>query len=215
MGYIYKITNLLNQHSYIGQTSRNPYDRWREHQEEAKGLRCRSRPLYSALYKYGITNFSFEIIEETENIIEREIYWIDFYNTYKNGYNATLGGEGTVRINVQEVLDLYNKGYNCRQIARLIKHKEDSIARILHQNNIIVKPNSYYRNKAVSQYSKAGEFIQDFLSLNAAANWCKEEGLLKGDGNVVSICNACRNKRKTAYGFIWKYKDNEFNLNKL
>ena len=43
------------------------------------------------LKKYGVENFSFEIIEETEDILTREKYWINFYNSYSNGYNATLG----------------------------------------------------------------------------------------------------------------------------
>ena len=48
------------------------------------------------LKKYGIKHFSIEQIEECpdEILSNREIYWIKFYDTYNNGYNATLGGEG-------------------------------------------------------------------------------------------------------------------------
>lgn len=44
--------------------------------------------------KYGIENFHIELIEETTNPEEREKYWIEYLGTYKNGYNATLGGDG-------------------------------------------------------------------------------------------------------------------------
>jgi hypothetical protein len=46
--------------------------------------------------KYGIENFELALIEnaEAELLDERERYWIEYYDTYKNGYNATLGGEG-------------------------------------------------------------------------------------------------------------------------
>ena len=46
--------------------------------------------------KYGIEHFHIEEIEECDdNIVnEREVYWIKFYNSYHNGYNATYGGEG-------------------------------------------------------------------------------------------------------------------------
>lgn len=93
---IYKITNLINNHSYIGQ-SRNIEVRWKKHIYET------SNPDYPQYYytihkafrKYGVKNFSFEIIEECseELLNEREIYWIAYYNTYNDGYNDTLGGE--------------------------------------------------------------------------------------------------------------------------
>lgn len=54
------------------------------------------RPLYKAIAKYGMENFSIETIEEVEDdfLGEREIYWINYYNSYSKGYNATLGGDG-------------------------------------------------------------------------------------------------------------------------
>ena len=56
MAYIYKITNRINQKVYIGQTSFSVEKRWKEHvQDINKHL---DRPLYRALSKYGIENFS-------------------------------------------------------------------------------------------------------------------------------------------------------------
>lgn len=211
MGYIYKITNMINQHSYIGKTDQaDPYQRWKRHQSAAKlDTRCQHFPLYLALNKYGIQNFSFDIIEETQDTTLREIYWIDFYNTYKEGYNATLGGEGCPIINVEEIINLYSQGYNCKQIAIQTHHDAGWIAGILHQHNIIVKPSKDYCSKQVSQYSKEGTFIQDFVSLSAAARWCTENGKAK-HALAGEIGNVCKNKpkRKTAYGYIWRYKGN-------
>lgn len=44
--------------------------------------------------KYGISNFTFEIIEECDkqSLNEREIYWIEYYDSFHNGYNMTIGG---------------------------------------------------------------------------------------------------------------------------
>jgi hypothetical protein len=44
--------------------------------------------------KYGIENFFVEKIEECEEdrLDEREIYWIQKYNSFNDGYNSTLGG---------------------------------------------------------------------------------------------------------------------------
>lgn len=46
--------------------------------------------------KYGIENFSFEIIEECkkEELNDKEKYWINYFNTFFNGYNLTTGGQG-------------------------------------------------------------------------------------------------------------------------
>ena len=102
MGYIYIITNQLNNKKYVGQTSKvNPQLRYNQHKY------CASHPetgngnisyLHRAMAKYGIENFSFEIIEEVDNSLldEKECYWIKALNTLMpNGYNMTEGGEGT------------------------------------------------------------------------------------------------------------------------
>lgn len=83
---IYKIQNQLNNKIYIGQ-SKNIYRRWYGHRCDAKE---KNYPLYNAMRKYGIENFSFEIIEECSisELANREDYWINFYNSYTpNGYN--------------------------------------------------------------------------------------------------------------------------------
>ena len=93
---IYKITNQINGHSYIGQTIFSLEKRFAEHQKDSLRTNLKNRPLYSAFRKYGIENFTIELIDtcEVSEVAEREQYWISFYDTYKNGYNATLGGEG-------------------------------------------------------------------------------------------------------------------------
>lgn len=86
---IYKITNLINNKSYIGQ-SINIKRRWREHKRmTGKNL------MYEDMKKFKIENFSFEVIEECliDKLDEREIYWIKYYDTYNNGYNLTTGGQ--------------------------------------------------------------------------------------------------------------------------
>ena len=52
-------------------------------------------PLYLDFKNYGFENFSYEVLEEcaTEMLNERERYWIEYYDTYNNGYNLTQGGD--------------------------------------------------------------------------------------------------------------------------
>lgn len=94
---IYKIENLINNKVYIGQ-SINIQDRWYHHCYEYNNeinyntnYNC---PLYRAMRKYGIENFSFEILIETYDLDYWEIFLIQIYHATDNkfGYNIDKGG---------------------------------------------------------------------------------------------------------------------------
>ena len=93
---IYKITNLVNGKVYIGQST-NIKRRWKDHKKDAfwRSGPDYDYPLYRAMRKYGLDNFSFEIIEECNKneLNEKEKFYIAQYNSYKNGYNQTEGGD--------------------------------------------------------------------------------------------------------------------------
>lgn len=94
MTYIYKITNNVNNKSYIGLTKRNPKERWWEH---CKPSRSKVSALTCAINKYGKENFTFKIIYETNNPNLMERYFIKLNNTISpNGYNLTFGGENPI-----------------------------------------------------------------------------------------------------------------------
>ena len=95
-GIIYKITNLINNKVYIGKTLETLETRWKQHKKDS--TRFLNRPLYRAMNKYGIENFIIEIIETPmlEVLSERECYWIEYYNSFHFGYNATKGGDGKI-----------------------------------------------------------------------------------------------------------------------
>lgn len=90
---IYKIQNLVNGKIYIGQ-SNNIERRFREHKSKGETSRI---PLDIAIQKYGITNFSYEIIEQCSilELNKREEYWIKFYNSKIDGYNCSSGGDSS------------------------------------------------------------------------------------------------------------------------
>lgn len=96
---IYKITNKINNKCYIGQTIKNAEERWAEHQRHAFGTHKndQNKALYQAIRKYGLENFSFEILQDNitnfEDLDKAEIYWINYYNSFINGYNSTQGGQ--------------------------------------------------------------------------------------------------------------------------
>lgn len=91
---IYKITNLVNGKVYIGQ-SKDIYNRYNsKHKYAYKQNKVSHYHLYQAFQKYGLNNFSIEVVElcQKEKLNEREIYWIKYYDSYNNGYNMTPGG---------------------------------------------------------------------------------------------------------------------------
>lgn len=92
---IYLITNLVNGKKYVGQS----VDIVRRYNEHIADSKTSNQVLYKAMRKYGLENFSFEILIEVEkDLLDlMEIYYINKYNTYiyatnSNGYNMTTGG---------------------------------------------------------------------------------------------------------------------------
>jgi len=94
-GRIYKITNKENGLIYIGCTISSLDKRFKEHLSRCFTSNYKSK-LYNSMKKYGQENFTIELIEECDfNLIyETEKKYIDQYNSYNNGLNATIGGEG-------------------------------------------------------------------------------------------------------------------------
>lgn len=94
---IYKYQNKINGKIYIGQSD-NIENRYKQHLYDAEKRPERGTGVDIAIKKYGIENFDFSIIEtcSIDKLDEREIYWIDYYDSYRNGYNRTPGGK-TVR----------------------------------------------------------------------------------------------------------------------
>ena len=97
-GYIYKISTTCSEKVYIGQTAKTIEERWQEHLKARTERAKRGIHLYLAMNKYGVETFSIEKIDEAnspEELNEKEIYWINFYDSIKNGYNMAPGGVGT------------------------------------------------------------------------------------------------------------------------
>lgn len=92
MGCIYMYTNKINGMKYIGQTICRLKKRHNEH------LKRDDSYIDRALRKYGKENFTLEIIEDKiydrKRLDELEIFYINKYDSFNNGYNLTKGGCG-------------------------------------------------------------------------------------------------------------------------
>lgn len=90
---IYKITNLISNQAYIGQ-SVDIASRFKQHIKCGLGIDApASNKLYKSMIEDGVWNFSFELLEECpkDKLNERESFWIDLYQTNKVGLNSTKG----------------------------------------------------------------------------------------------------------------------------
>lgn len=91
---VYKHTSPSGK-SYIGITSASMETRLKQHVREARNKNIYK--FHKAINKYGIDNFSSEVLESdivSDLAVEREKYWIKKFDSFKNGYNMTDGGQG-------------------------------------------------------------------------------------------------------------------------
>lgn len=192
MGYIYKITNNINNKIYIGQTVKErPTDRFSQHRylarhpKQEKGISY----LHQAMAKYGVDNFTFEIIENIENdkLNEREQYWIAYYNSFiPQGYNLTTGGEGTPGHSRSQSLEEREKRKQSNKQFYIV-HPEARQA--LSERTKKLWENEEYRKKVTDSQKR---FVQDHPDLNKGQNnpmygkHHTEEALIKIRANAAT-----------------------------
>lgn len=213
MGYIYCITNLTNQKKYIGKTIYSVTKRFQEHCLDSKKERCEKRPLYDAMNKYGIENFIVEELLECDNeeLSSYEILFIEKYNTYKEGYNATKGGDGSILFDYNKIIKDYtsNEVMTIKETARINKCSVDTVSNILDLYHIEKHDQKKLNAKSIEQLDLDGNYIQTFESISDATNWLVENKYLKefsrGAKQKLTMC--ANGKRKTAYKFKWKFPD--------
>lgn len=165
-GFIYKITNKINGKSYIGQTIQDVKERFYQHCATSCSLDVLNMAIHKAIFKYGKSNFTLEVIEEVEsdNLNDREKYWIEYYDSYKNGYNSTIGGQDGYKpfkdLNVEFVIKEYEQGKSLRAIGKLFNVDKQTIKDLLIRNNITIRATRTYK---LSQGDRE-EIIKDFHS---------------------------------------------------
>lgn len=92
--HIYKITNLVTNKIYIGQTiQQNPKMRWYSHQADARG--GKNTHLYNSMRKYGVDQFLWEVIDSAtcmDELNNKEQHWLDEYRKTNEVYNLREAG---------------------------------------------------------------------------------------------------------------------------
>lgn len=214
MAYIYQIINDINQKIYVGKTEFSIEKRFKEHCKDAFREHNEKRPLYSAMRKYGIEHFHVELIEETDNPEEREVYWIEQKRSFKNGYNATLGGDGKRYLDYDLIIAIYREIGVIKDVAKKLNINPDSVSFILHQNNEPINScqdiQTKKYGKVVNMYSLKGEYLQTFPSVGAAARYMVENNLTGCKHTTIKqhITEVCTGRRQTAAKYKWKFQNN-------
>lgn len=217
---IYKITNTITNQCYIGQ-SVDIETRWKQHVYESKKLHEKSK-FYLALNQYGVEAFEFEILEECpleqEILDERERYWIEYYDSYNNGYNSTLGGQfkNSWMYDPQIIRDLWDDGYSVREIVEIVgcgttlvrdrlKGYKDYNAHTSHSRGKLyaIAKDGQNGTIAVYQYDLNGQYIAEYKSLHEAAR-------ALGHNTISSIIDVFNHKSQTAYGYQWSKEKVDF-----
>lgn len=155
MGFIYKITNIITNKIYIGQTKqKDPQYRWNDHIRTIKyGNGCPL--LMKAAKKYGIESFKFNIIIICfdEDLDKYEIEYIKKYNTIcPNGYNISDGGN-------------INNGFKNKKHTEETKQKikEIVLKRFQDPNELIKHKNciqKFYDNDGIAKSKKWQEHLE-------------------------------------------------------
>ena len=209
-GFIYKITNDINDKIYVGKTLSSIEERLKEHKSDSERKKMEHRPLYSAMRKYGIDHFFIEKIEEVpiEQLSDREIYWIKTLNSYHDGYNATLGGDGKQLYDYDAIVKGFLSGKLIKELAEEFECCGDTISAALKLASIDSTVNgrkSCYKSLVAKNLN--GETIKDFSSRAEAVKWLQSEGFTKStnvDNISATIGRAANGKRATAYGMKWE-----------
>lgn len=197
MAYIYKITNMLNGKSYIGKTNLSVNDRFNQHKSDCHRRQMQKRPLYDAMNKYGYQNFIVDVVEQVspEESSQRQIYWIDFFDTYKNGYNATSGGDGKQLFDYKEISEKYKQIQSQKLTAEYFGCGIDTVRVACKEYNI--NTNVQRNKRPIYIIFNNGEKMI-FESIYEAAKYIAPEKPVRSVKN--SITHALKNNR-TIYGY--------------
>lgn len=208
-GFIYCITNNINGSKYIGKTTRTIEERFQEHKRDAYREKTEIRPLYRAMRKYGPENFSITLIEKVElsQLEEREKHWIEYYDTYSNGYNATLGGDGKILYNYSLFAEDYQNGMLIKDIAKKHKCGEDTVRYGLRTCGIVNHKENQLKasSNAVAQCDLDGNILNIFPSQREAARYLISQGNKSTITTLTTnIGRVLKGTRKIAAGYKWK-----------
>ena len=211
MNNIYRILNSLTGDSYIGATKDNIQFRFLDHIQ--KSTKKVDTKFYKAIEDYGPQAFEIELLDEvetTDELAQKEIHYIEAYQTLSNGYNSNRGGGFKKSIYQFEQgnpdpIAIYDTlesaadsvGASRKTISNACLGTLKSAKGYLWSYKSECPVIEDFRRKPVYQYSLDGFLINRFASAHEASR-------ILGIG-LSSITRCCRGERKQTSGYRFSY----------
>lgn len=196
-----------NGKKYIGLTGCSLYER--AGKDGYNYTREKNSKFGNAIKKYGFNFFTPEILRDgliLKEACKLEREYIKKYDTVRNGYNTTWGGEGCQKCDYDLIVNLWYEGNGIKEIKELTGYGRKGIEAALNAAGIagidrIKRQAGQYHIKSVYQYDLEGNFVQSYDSLS-------EAGRAVGVPHA-NIIKCLQGSRQTAGGFQWSeiYKE--------
>lgn len=202
---VYKYTSPSGKH-YVGKTYNEHMRKYYHNYDAKKGS---MKPFHCAIRKYGIENFTYEVIvRNVPNYMVNafEKYWINFYNAVENGYNCTIGGDGLQEPSQETRMKISNAGKGRRHT----QEAKDKIGvafkgKKLSEEHIekLRKPKSEeHRIKAGLAKRKKVQCIETGTIYDSITLANVAVGLNIRSSNITTVC---KGRRNTAANLHWRY----------
>ena len=204
-GYaIYTITNKVNGKVYVGQTVQPCERRWEAHKHSTEKY-----SIHHAFDKYGLNNFIFELVAtfiySSEELNQKEQEFIYLFDSYENGYNETLGGDGTKKHTEQEINrcnEAYKNngihgitelGYSYGVACKIIQNYQ------MHQNTFFL---SIEKDGVIKEFFSRKE-VNSFFGKNVCIS--NRRKTICG-WNIIKYVSGKKRKRSSYLGHLYKNK---------
>lgn len=244
---IYGIRNKLNQKIYVGK-SKNIKARWAGHKSDLKKKlknKDTNRHLWNAVQKYGLDNFEFIILEELpidEVIFKiRELYWMDYYDSYNRDYGYNLRRDSKTNMIVHEetraLISQAVSGENNPNFGNHWTNEQKSYMSDLkkqgHKDGTLTvdkealkrgrktTARKYEENpqlkvdmqKKVSENHNLYEYLKLTLEGELLEVYQNRLEVREAypDAGKTIILSVCNGHKRSYKGFLWRYRDRESN----
>lgn len=202
MGSIYIIKNTVNDKVYIGQTIQALSVRFANHKMAS---RIEDTKFYRAIRKYGEDKFYIELLETVsdDQLDIRERHWINQYDSYYHGYNSTLGGNGTSRINYNKILEEWQSGKSIKQISEKLDISRDVVSRVLKTvfniSSEDIKQRGYQQLYTLTPEDILGYWIQGLTPHQISSQYGGDTNTIKNVLHSFGITDFDFKKRANIY----------------
>ena len=220
---IYIIKNNIDDRVYIG-SSINLKKRFYAHINSLRNKNHHNTKLQNFVNKYGLNVLLFEIICNCSKheLIKLEQFYIDKFNAYIKGFNCspTAGNilnfkmSNESKMKISKALKKHKRTEeHCKSLSNAQKNKPKLFLRGLKRTPEQIKNISQGQlnskkaieakkknRKPIIQFTKNGSFVKNWESIKQISEELKIDA-----SNIVKVL---KNKKLSAYGFVWKYSEN-------